>query len=503
MKILKYNHQIMRKFLFIFSVSIFTFLSSCKDESEPVLKFAFMGDLHYKIPDYRTADYLVPSFAKEMDTMKLKPEFILLTGDFFHGGKGKDLNSESEFAFKNFSENVRIPYFISKGNHDSREHFEKIALPLFSGELKKDISRSYFSFTKSNCHFIMLDCTLDSLGDELAWLEEDLKASKSDPAIDHIFVAGHFPLWIVARAGFTRLEYSVPVASLLAKYKVDAYFCGHTHNKTLTVRMIDGQPLTQIMDAGVVEENRISALAPFLLRVKNAPEDIERPGILKLEDGHQIFMPQSGSEYLWGYQEGGTSSYYVITVTGKSVKADWHVLGNGLTRSVIWDQPGLPEELTTPDSSEGEKIGMFQEVEKAWLYTAPWTDEDYINAPFFINGISAGRLEISRIKMAASPFWNKTELLLDSSATAAIRMQNELTILNPAKKRFGLAHVFLLVQFKDGQFAKSTISGKVVTSFTAEQGQYPNFPEKDLIESVDEGDPLKKVILRFDRYYKN
>jgi UDP-2,3-diacylglucosamine pyrophosphatase LpxH len=487
---------------FLIILSFLSFLSSCKD-SEPELKFVFMGDLHYKIPDYRTADYLVPAFVKEIDTMEVKPEFILLTGDFFHGGKGTDINSESQFAFNDFKENVKIPFFISKGNHDSREYFEKLALPLYTAELKKNITRSYFSFTKSNCHFIILDCTTDSLDNELDWLEEDLKAAKSDPAVDHIFVAGHYPLWIVARAGFTRKEYAAPVASLLARYKVDAYFCGHTHNKTLTVRTIDGQPLTQIMDAAVVEEGRISALAPFLLRVKNAPEDIDHPGILALEESHQIFLPESQSEYLWGYQEGSTSSYYVITVKGKSVKADWHVLGEGITRSASWDRPGIPVEFMAPDKEQGDKIGLMRNVEKAWLYTAPWTDEDTINAPFFVNGTPAGRLEISRKKMAASPFWNKTELLLDSTLTGAIRMDNEITILNPEKKRFGLAHVFLLVQFADGLFARSSISGKVVTSFTAEEGQYPDFPENELIEQVNRGDTLKKLILHFDRYYKN
>ncbi|HLN54343.1 MAG TPA: hypothetical protein VK207_00040, partial [Bacteroidales bacterium] len=242
---------------------------------------------------------------------------------------------------------------------------------------------------------------------------------------------------------------------------------------------------------------------PFLLRVKDAPGDIDHPGLLPLEEGHQIFMPESGSGHMWGYQEGSTTSYYVITVRGKSVKADWHVLGMGLKRSVTWDQPGMPVETITPDNSEGDKISTFDEVEKAWLYTAPWTDEDTVNAPFLINGIPAGRLEISRIKMAASPFWNKTELLLDSDATASIKMQNEITILNPAKKRFGLAHVFLLVQFKNGRYAKSSIFEKVVTSFTAEEGKYQNFPEKELIEPVEQGEPLHKVILRFDRYYRN
>ena len=179
----------------------------------------------------------------------------------------------------------------------------------------------------------MLDCTEEKLTDQLSWLEKDLETAKSDSKIEHIFVAGHYPLWIVARAGFTRSEYATPVASLLARYKVDAYFCGHTHNKTTTVRLINGQPLTQIMDAGVVEEGRLFSLAPFLRHIRSEPEDALRPGILPLEDGHQIFIPESELKYYWGYQEGSTTSYYVITINGKSVRADWYVLGQGIIRS--------------------------------------------------------------------------------------------------------------------------------------------------------------------------
>lgn len=494
----------MKKLLFILSMTILACLSSCKNKSETNLTFVFMGDLHYKIPDYRTAEYLVPSFVKELDTLKVKPEFILLTGDFFHGSRGTDIESESDFAFRNFSENINMPFFIAKGNHDSREHFERNALPLFSDELGKEVSWSYYSFDKANCHFIILDCTDEDLTVQLSWLEKDLETAKSDPSINHIFVASHYPLWIVARAGFTRPEYATPVAALLAKYKVDAYFCGHTHNKTLTVRTIDGQPLTQIMDAGVVEEKRLTNLAPFLLRVKAYTNDVTRPGILPLEEGHQIFIPQSVLKYYWGYQEGSTTSYYLITVKGKSVQADWHVLNQGIVRSVKWDQPGILQDLKVPAAAEKYPLtdSNFRQIEKAWLYTAPWIDKDSTDAPFQINEIPSGVLHLSKVKMAASPFWNKIEVPLDSSAIACIKRDNEIIITNPAKSKFGLAHMFLLVKFKDGHFARSSISQKVLTSFTALEGEYPNFPDSELIEAVVQGEKLAKTILSFDYYYK-
>jgi len=499
------KHYLPSRYIIYFLFIFLFFAGSCSKKSKPDLRFAFIGDTHYKIPDYRTADYLVPSIAKELRSLKIKPEIIILTGDFFHGGKGTDIESESAFAFKNFEENLNIPFFIAKGNHDTRIHFEKNALPVFSRELGKDILKSYYSFDRSNCHFIFLDCADEKPDDQISWLQKDLETAKINPDIEHIFVAGHYPLWIVARAGFTRPEFSNVVASLLAKYSVDAYFCGHTHNKTATVRLINGQPLTQIMDAAIVEEDRLYNLAPFLRRVRNIPENIDMPGILPLEAAHQIFIPRSQLKYYWGYQEGSTTSYYIITVKGKSVQADWHVLGQGILHSFKWDKSGELINLVSPVYEEKDTLNDsdFKNIEKAWLYAAPWTDEDSIIAPFSINGVPAGKLEISRKKMAASPFWNKIEIPLSGPVIDVIKIENEVGITNPSKGKFGLAHIFLLVQFSDGRFAKSSISQKVLTSFIDSTGQYPNFPDSDLIESVNNEELLPEVVLKFDHFYKN
>ena len=493
----------LRFLIFLLLLCLFC-VSAYSQKSQPVLRFAIIGDVHYKIPDYRTAVYLVPSVAKELDSLKLKPEFIIQTGDFFNGNKGVDIESEAAFSFKNFGENIDMPFFIAKGNHDVQEYYEKNALPLFSRELGNNVLKSYYSFDKANCHFIILDGTDEKLADQLSWLEKDLETAKSSNRIKHIFVAGHYPLWIVARSGFTRPAYSNTVASLLAKYKVDAYFCGHTHNKTVTVRLIDGQPLTQIMDAGVVEEGRLYTLAPFLRHIETEPKDVTRPGILPLEEVCQIFIPESELKYYWGYQEGSTTSYYVITVDGKSVQADWHVLGQGVKRSFKWDQPGTLVNVKSPVNAEKKPLTEkdFKQIEKAWFYAAPWTNEDSIIAPFSINGVPAGTLEMNRVKMAGSPFWNKIEMSLNSSAIDAIKMENEIIITNPAKGKFGMAHMFLLVQFTNGHFAKSNLSQKVVTSFFREEKQ-SNFPAAELIDSVKTGNPLSKIILRFDSFYKD
>jgi hypothetical protein len=90
---------------------------------------------------------------------------------------------------------------------------------------------------------------------------------------------------------------------------------------------------------------------------------------------------------------------------------------------------------------------------------------------------------------------------LNESAVSAIKMNNEISILNPEGAEFGLAHIFLLVQFSDGRFAKSEIAQKVLTSFEPAEGEYPNFPAAELIEPVNNGSPLAKIFQGFKEYY--
>lgn len=477
---------------------------ACANKAGKVLRFAVIGDIHYRIPDYTTAKYLVPLVANELDTMKLPPEFIIQTGDFFHGNRGTDIAAESSFAFKNFAENFKYPFFVSKGNHDTREYFEKESLPLAKNFLDKEIEKPYYSFDKANCHFIILDCTMEDLSEQLAWLEEDLASASANKDIEHIFVAGHYPLWIVSRAGFTREEYATPVASLLARYKVDAYFCGHTHNKSASVRTIDGQPLTQIMDAAVVEEGRLFNLAPYLNHTRQKPENPYQPGILPLSEAHQVFIPPSKLRYCWGYQEGSTTTYNIVTVNGKTVQVDWHVLGRGKVRSFKWDEPGKIVDLKAPEKINGSPVkeADLDQIEQAWLYVSLWTEENSIKAPVLINNKPAGQLLLDKSTMAYSPFWNKREIAIDPSAFGEIKMVNEISIENPGKAIFGVGHVFLLLKFKDGHFAKSSISQKALASFPKTEG-LKNFPAWELVEPVELGMPLAKTSLKFDRYIEN
>lgn len=382
-------------------------------------------------------------------------------------------------------------------------------IPIFS---KKKITKSYFSFNKANCQFIILDCTEENLSNQIAWLERELQTASSDPKIKHIFVAGHYPLWIVSRAGFTRPDYAKPVAKLLAKYKIDAYFCGHTHNKTVTVRLVDGQPITQIMDAAIVESGRLFNLAPYLRHVKPEPENPLLPGMLSLEEAHQIFIPESELLYYRGYQEGSSTSFNVVRVREGAVQVDWYVLDEGLVHSYMWKEPGKIIDLKKTVKQNKERVLTVDpvQIDQAWLYTAFWIDGDSINAPFFINKVKAGELILKKSIMATSPFWNKIEVEINKTAVDSLKINNEVIIQNPEKGNFSIAHVYLMIKLKDGHFIKSNVSPKVLTSFSEIDGKLyysPTterfFPPTELIESVNLGGPLAKINLRLEELVNN
>jgi hypothetical protein len=204
--------------------------------------------------------------------------------------------------------------------------------------------------------------------------------------------------------------------------------------------------------------------------------------------------------YYCGYQEGSTASYNVVTVKGDEVQVDWHTLGKGVVRSYKWSEPGNITDLKVPEKEDLPSLNNINpdEIEQAWLYTAIWTDEDSVRSTIFINGTEAGELLLNKSVMAYSPFWNKVEIKIKDAAFESVSLDNEVSFNNPDNRRFGIAHTFLFTGLKDGTFIKSNVSPVILTSFKEHKG-ITNFPDAELVESVDLGSPLAKVALKLDK----
>ena len=204
--------------------------------------------------------------------------------------------------------------------------------------------------------------------------------------------------------------------------------------------------------------------------------------------------------YYWGYQEGSTTSYNVVTVKGEEVQVDWHTLDKGVVRSYKWSEPGQITDLKAPEKEGFPSLNNINpyEIEQVWLYTAIWTDEDSVRSTIFINGTEAGELLLNKSVMAYSPFWNKVEIDIKNAAFGSVSLENEVTFNNPDNRRFGIAHAFLFARLKNGTFIKSNVSSVILASFKEHKG-ITNFPSAELVESVDLGSPLGKVTLKLNK----
>ncbi|HOT77672.1 MAG TPA: metallophosphoesterase [Candidatus Wallbacteria bacterium] len=169
-----------------------------------------------------------------------EPDFILYSGDFINGNKDMNLFKKQMENFKSIIKPLtdRYPVYYSYGNHEfsgpaqveyMRTNMNNPAT--VSGKYEKLI----YSFDHKGSHFICLTTNLPGennmlSNEQLNWLEGDLKMSIN---AEHVFVFGHSPAYPVGSHIGSALD-KYPAQrdkfwSLLNKYRVDAYFCGHEH----------------------------------------------------------------------------------------------------------------------------------------------------------------------------------------------------------------------------------------------------------------------------------
>jgi hypothetical protein len=70
-------------------------------------------------------------------------------------------------------------------------------------------------------------------------------------------------------------------------------------------------------------------------------------------------------------------------------------------------------------------------------------------------------------------------------------------IHNRDRSEFGLAHIHLLLRFKDGRYAKSDVSPFILLSFQA-GNKRRFFRSEDLVRPVEKGQDLAETVLRFE-----
>lgn len=219
-----------------------------KDTEHEELSFIMAADWrHFATERYHSSEYLQGAL-EAIDEVG-KGSFMVSPGDLDPVAASIDLITRI------LGEDY--PWYPVNGNHEIEDMADMEALRNINagGNSLPNIVNSgppgsletMFSYDYGNCHFIILNQYFDGQSDmgtdgdivpeTLEWLEKDLKMNKKP----YVFVVGHEPLISMPDLTNGRIRHvgdsldqyprkAYNFYSLLMKYNVVAYLCGHTHN---------------------------------------------------------------------------------------------------------------------------------------------------------------------------------------------------------------------------------------------------------------------------------
>lgn len=145
-------------------------------------------------------------------------DIVLMMGDNLYGGNGpRDYAKKFEVPYKALLA-ANVKFYATLGNHDDAS--ERLYKPFNMNGQK------YYTFKPPNAsvRFFSLDSNyMDK--EQLAWLEKELAASKSDWKIMFF----HHPLYSSGATHGSETALRDQIEPLFVKYDVDVVFTGHDH----------------------------------------------------------------------------------------------------------------------------------------------------------------------------------------------------------------------------------------------------------------------------------
>lgn len=201
--------------------------------------FGFGSDSQNWWPDF--PDQL----ATIRDTTGKDTRFWLLGGDLTETSMPAD--------YANWFEAVAAlapyrPFMAVPGNHDlfRDNFFGQFALPRLQGA-PANLPERAWSFTFGRLHVVGFDGLIEPVvADQVAFLEQDLKAAATDPDVDWTVVLFHQTAYS-SSTGHASTDYIIDLAvPLFDQYGVDLSLSGHDHDYERTLPLNGGQ----IVDEG-------------------------------------------------------------------------------------------------------------------------------------------------------------------------------------------------------------------------------------------------------------
>ena len=417
-------------------------------------RFAVIGDCHWVSPKYhaeanRSDDYrrytwmtghVWPRVMAEIAAEK--PAFLVQLGDFVEGARDLALQSaELREALDLLRRGCGCPAWFVKGNHDREPALREVMMPelrerllAMAGGKGRPLTTFHYAFSHANSRFIVVDdMNLRPGSAQVAWLEGELKWAHEHAA--RTFLFSHAPLFTVSRPFWAykpMLDVTLP---LLDRYRVDAFFCGHSHNHAATLHRNVRHPLLQ--------------LETTILGFPQAP-------LVPLREVRPSAVSRDSYDYYWGFLEDSAPSWLLVTVAGAQVRAEWRLLGHGAAGVLDWTEAGRVTCTRQPGYPARVGLGAaeLQDVREARVFMAGYKCLDP-EKRVLLNGVPIG---------AAPPltcFEGRAAVTVPPEKLAALAVENEVVVENPRNEKFLLGGFYIEARLRDGRLARSTVAQEV------------------------------------------
>jgi 3',5'-cyclic AMP phosphodiesterase CpdA len=438
------------------------------------LRFAVMGDTHYVQPEshkevfngrprgvteladctrnYWMTQHVLPEVISAIAA--LKPDFVIQTGDIIQGhcDDAQGGLREMEEALQLLS-GVGAPLFFALGTHDGTvgrrgdEPVKELVYPAIGKALGTDpLTKGYYSFEKAGSLFVILDYTTFVTNDEQASFIHDVLSRSGK--YEHVFLFSHPPLIPVGRPFFTKFEFVNTVLRELAEYPVDAYFCGHTHNQIASVHKIGN--------------HWIPLLKSSVLGYPDQPP-------IPLTDVRPLLPDPSSFEYGWGYLEDSAPGWWLITVNGEEVQADWHVLRKGAAGQLRWRKGEKAVFTKRPDFAQtsGLALPKLEDIRSVRLRAAGDSCRTPDGYRVSLNGTPIGSLP--RLEY----FDCRQFLEIPAQVWPLLQASNRLSVTTPADDPMTIGGLVLEVETAAGWVRSSVSSYYTCTNKWERWGKSP------------------------------
>jgi hypothetical protein len=160
-----------------------------------------------------------------VNSLKIKPDFIMFTGDLTHTTDDDKERRKRLSEFRNIVSKLKVKkVMFMPGEHDAG---------LDEGKAFKEFfGKTHYTFDHKGVHFIVLDNVSDptsSIGDaQLKWLMADLKKQKKD---SRIVVFTHRPLFDLYPDWDWHTRDGAKATDMLMPYSNVTVFYGHIHQE--------------------------------------------------------------------------------------------------------------------------------------------------------------------------------------------------------------------------------------------------------------------------------